>query len=156
MDPGVDGLVALGVLAEPQRARIYAHLASAEQPRTRQEVCEALGIGRTLVGFHLDKLQRTGFVRTAGGDALHPKRQQRIPGGEWVVLNLPGGGGHQDPFEREPALVVRDVEDGLVSVERARDAYGVILTESERPGTYAVDSEATVRRRKEATPDTDA
>ncbi len=64
MDPGVDGLVALGVLAEPQRARIYAHLASAEQPRTRQEVCEALGIGRTLVGFHLDKLQRTGLVRT--------------------------------------------------------------------------------------------
>jgi len=95
-----------------------------------------------------------GSVLTASGKALHPKRQQRIPGGERVVLSLPGGGGHRDPFEREPDLVLRDVEDGLVSVERARDAYGVILREGERSGTYHVDAEATARRRKEATPDT--
>jgi N-methylhydantoinase B len=95
-----------------------------------------------------------GSVRTAGGEALHPKRQQRIRGGERVVLSLPGGGGHGDPFEREPALVLRDVEDGLVSVERARDAYGVILREGDRPGTYHVDAEATARRRREAKPDT--
>jgi N-methylhydantoinase B len=96
-----------------------------------------------------------GSARTASGEALHPKRQQRIPGGERVVLRLPGGGGHGDPFEREPAQVTRDVEDGLISVERARDVYGVVLKEGERPGTYAVDAEATARHRKEATPGTD-
>lgn len=96
-----------------------------------------------------------GSVRTAGGEALHPKRQQRIPGGGRVVLRLPGGGGHGDPFEREPAQVTRDVEDGLVSAERARDVYGVVLTEGERPGTFTVDAEATARHRKEATPGTD-
>jgi N-methylhydantoinase B len=95
-----------------------------------------------------------GAARTASGEALHPKRQQRIPGGERVVLRLPGGGGHGDPFEREPAQVARDVEDGLVSVERAHDVYGVVLKEGERPGTYTVDAEATARHRKEATPDT--
>jgi N-methylhydantoinase B len=96
-----------------------------------------------------------GSARTASGEALHPKRQQRIPGGERVVLRLPGGGGHGDPFEREPALVTRDVEDGLVSAERARDVYGVVLKEGEQPGTYTVDAEATARHRKEATPGTD-
>ena len=96
-----------------------------------------------------------GSARTASGEALHPKRQQRIPGGGRVVLRLPGGGGHGDPFEREPAQVTRDVEDGLVSVERARDVYGVVLKEGERPGTYTVDAEATARHRKEATPGTD-
>lgn len=97
-----------------------------------------------------------GSARTASGEALHPKRQQRIPGGGRVVLRLPGGGGHGDPFEREPAKVTRDVEDGLVSVERARDVYGVVLKEGERPGTYTVDAEATARHRKEATLETDA
>ena len=97
-----------------------------------------------------------GSARTASGEALHPKRQQRIPGGGRVVLRLPGGGGHGDPFEREPAQVTRDVEDGLVSVERARDVYGVVLKEGERPGTYTVDAEATARHRKEATLETDA
>jgi N-methylhydantoinase B len=96
-----------------------------------------------------------GSARTASGEALHPKRQQRIPGGGRVVLSLPGGGGHGDPFEREPAQVTRDVEDGLVSVERARDVYGVVLKEGERPGTYTVDAEATARHR-EATLETDA
>jgi N-methylhydantoinase B len=97
-----------------------------------------------------------GSARTASGEALHPKRQQRIPGGGRVVLRLPGGGGHGDPFEREPAKVTRDVEDGLVSVERARDVYGVVLKEGERPGTYTVDAEATALQRKEATLETDA
>jgi N-methylhydantoinase B len=96
-----------------------------------------------------------GSARTASGEALHPKRQQRIPGGGRVVLRLPGGGGHGDPFEREPAQVTRDVEDGLVSVERARDVYGVVLKEGEQPGTYIVDAEATARHRKEGTPETD-
>jgi len=95
-----------------------------------------------------------GSVRTASGEALHPKRQQRIPAGERVVLRLPGGGGHGNPFEREPAQVTRDVEDGLVSAERARDVYGVVLKEGERQGTYTLDAEATARHRKEATPTT--
>jgi N-methylhydantoinase B len=92
-----------------------------------------------------------GSVRTAGGEALHPKRQQRIPGGEQVVLSLPGGGGYGDPLEREPDLVARDVEDGLISVERAHRIYGVVLREIGRHGEYGVDAEATGRLRAGAT-----
>lgn len=36
-----------------------------------------------------------------------------------------GGGGWGNPLEREPESVLADVRDGLVSIERARDVYGV-------------------------------
>jgi len=94
-----------------------------------------------------------GWVGTASGERLHPKRQQRIPAGERVVLKLPGGGGYGDPLERDPDLVRRDVEDGLVSREHAREAYGVALTETKQHGRYDVDAEATARLRAEAAPD---
>ncbi len=83
-----------------------------------------------------------GAVRIADGDALHPKRQQRIPAGERILLDLPGGGGFGDASERDPDLVRRDVEDGLVSAERAREAYNVVLTRDRR-GNYVVDEEET-------------
>ena len=86
-------------------------------------------------------------MSTADGRGLHPKRQQRIGAEERVVLSLPGGGGYGDPLERDPELVARDVEDGLVCVERAGDAYGVVLKEGERSGSYAPDTEATDRLR---------
>ncbi|HEV2093811.1 MAG TPA: hydantoinase B/oxoprolinase family protein [Rubrobacter sp.] len=89
-----------------------------------------------------------GSVRTASGETLHPKRQQRIPPGERVILSLPGGGGYGAPLERDPDLVRRDAEDGLVSSEHAREAYGVVLTED--GGAFTVDEEATARERAEA------
>jgi N-methylhydantoinase B len=89
-----------------------------------------------------------GSVGTASGESLHPKRQQRIAAGERLVLKLPGGGGYGDPLERDPELVRRDVEDGLVSPERALEAYGVVLTDAEHD--FVVDEEATARSRAEA------
>ena len=91
----------------------------------------------------------TGVARMASGEFLYPKRQQRIASGERVVLSLPGGGGFGAPAEREPETVARDVTDGLVSVERARDVYKVIL-EGDRKGRYTVDEVATDRLRAEA------
>ena len=55
-----------------------------------------------------------------------------------------GGGGWGDPLERDPERVLRDVGDEIVSVEAARDAYGVVLDAS---GT-AVDAEKTEARRR--------
>jgi N-methylhydantoinase B len=112
---------------------------SAMYDRTR---CPAQGIRGGSPGA-------TGTVRTSGGKDLHPKRQQRVGADERVVLSLPGGGGYGDPLEREPDLVARDVEDGLVSLERARDVYGVVLAEDEGAGSYAVDAGATARQRGE-------
>jgi N-methylhydantoinase B len=92
-----------------------------------------------------------GAVRIADGATLHPKRQQRIPAAERILLDLPGGGGYGDPLERDPDLVRRDVEDGLVSVERAREVYNVALTRDRR-GNHVVDEEETAHLRV-ASPD---
>ena len=42
-----------------------------------------------------------------------------------------GGGGYGPAAEREPERVLRDVLEGKVSVERARDVYGVAIEGSE-------------------------
>ncbi|WP_449062902.1 ArsR family transcriptional regulator [Planomonospora algeriensis] len=63
MDATSGDLEALGLLAEPQRARLHEFLA-ANGPCTRQEICEALGMGRTLVAFHLLKLEQARLVAT--------------------------------------------------------------------------------------------
>lgn len=51
--------------------------------------------------------------------------------GDTVVCLMAGGGGYGDPFLRDPEAVRRDVADGLVSVQSARDDYGVVITDSE-------------------------
>ncbi|GGG24553.1 N-methylhydantoinase B [Caldovatus sediminis] len=59
------------------------------------------------------------------GTPLRTKGFQIVPRGRHLVLKLPGGGGMGDPRQRDPALVRRDVADGLVSPEVARTVYGV-------------------------------
>ena len=109
---------------------------SAMYDRTR---CPAQGIQGGSPGSE-------GEVRTAGGEELHPKRQQRIEAKGRVILSLPGGGGYGDPSERDPELVARDVNEGLVSVERAREVYGVVL-EGGEGAPYTPDAAATDRLR---------
>ena len=93
-----------------------------------------------------------GAVHTVGGEELHPKRQQRIAAEERLILSLPGGGGFGLATERDPDRVARDVTDGLVSIECAREVYGVALTATSQHGRYTVDKEATARLRAEAVP----
>lgn len=57
-------------------------------------------------------------------------RQQMVPvnRGDVVRITTPGGGGWGDPLKRDPETVRLDVNRNLVSVESARDDYGVVLT----------------------------
>lgn len=60
-----------------------------------------------------------------------------------------GGGGYGDPLTRDPERVLADVEDGYVSVERARKDYGVVLhVVNAELDEYEVDLEATIEERK--------
>ncbi len=56
---------------------------------------------------------------------------------------LAGAGGWGDPLEREPAAVLRDVRNELLSAEKALADYGVVLRDNE------VDAAATSKRRDE-------
>lgn len=64
-------------------------------------------------------------LNDANGTVLRTKGFQIIPKGRRLLLKLPGGGGMGEPKARDPALVQRDVEDGLVSPEAARRIYGL-------------------------------
>lgn len=44
-----------------------------------------------------------------------------------VRFCTPGGGGYGSPLARDPLAVLRDVVDEKVSLERARDIYGVVI-----------------------------
>lgn len=44
--------------------------------------------------------------------------------GDQVKILMPGGGGYGDPLRRDRELVRRDIDEGFVSAEAARTAYG--------------------------------
>jgi N-methylhydantoinase B len=71
----------------------------------------------------------------------------RLEPGDVVTMDAAGGGGFGDPLDRDPDLVARDVSEGYVSLEQARDTYGVVLDRE----TLTVDTAATEElRRSEA------
>jgi N-methylhydantoinase B len=63
--------------------------------------------------------------------------------GDVLVNNTGGGGGYGDPLDRDPARVAADVRNGFVSAGAAEREYGVVVD----PVTFAVDEDATARRR---------
>jgi len=68
-----------------------------------------------------------------------------ITRGDVYRHELPGGGGWGDPLDRDPAGVLRDVLNELVSVVSAHDDYGVVIDTARGE----VDAAATARRRAE-------
>jgi N-methylhydantoinase B len=79
-----------------------------------------------------------------GGETeIEPIGDSLLQAGEWIRGVESGGGGYGDPLERDPEVVREDVVEGWVSVEAARDVYGVVLSGGER----SVDAEATSERR---------
>ena len=75
-------------------------------------------------------------IEPVDGEAfIPPKYGVRRLGPARMVADTPGGGGWGYPMRRDPASVLRDVRDGVVSVAGARRDYGVALT----PDGLAVD-----------------
>ncbi|MBI5248813.1 MAG: hydantoinase B/oxoprolinase family protein [Desulfomonile tiedjei] len=80
-----------------------------------------------------------GVVRTVKSKEII----RDIPAGTVFRQTAGGGGGYGHPFERPIEKVVEDVRNELVSVEKAREDYGVIID----PVSLTVDFEETERRR---------
>jgi N-methylhydantoinase B len=55
---------------------------------------------------------------------MRGKGFQLVPPGDRLVVQTPGGGGIGAPDKRPAERVARDLADGLVSAETARDLYG--------------------------------
>jgi N-methylhydantoinase B len=85
------------------------------------------------------------------GTGEHPPQKMLValPLDGRVHLRLGGGAGYGEPFERDPEAVLRDVVEGVVSIEAAEREYGVAIayTGGERlvrlPEHYRLDLERT-------------
>jgi N-methylhydantoinase B len=86
------------------------------------------------------------YVLNPEGEArrLGSKSTVELKAGDVVSYRTCGGGGYGPPEERNPELVLRDVVEGKVSVERARDVYRVAVDLDAR----RVDEEKTRRLRE--------
>jgi N-methylhydantoinase B len=63
--------------------------------------------------------------------------------GDRLVYRFGGGGGWGDPLDRAPAAVLDDVWDEYVSIDAARDEYGVVISGSLEDMTLTLDEQAT-------------
>jgi N-methylhydantoinase B len=68
-------------------------------------------------------------LRRADGEVAELDAWARVvlAPGETIISISSGGGGYGPPHERDVERVLRDVTDGWISVQRARDVYGVVL-----------------------------
>jgi N-methylhydantoinase B len=72
------------------------------------------------------------------GKSGNPYGLTQLKPGDVVIMDAAGGGGYGDPLERDPELIENDVTDGYVSMESARNDYGVVIN----PETMKVDVDA--------------
>ena len=92
------------------------------------------------LGSDRAKIQPWGVFGGKGGSTstsmiIHDDQEKHIPSkittrirkGDRYTTVTPGGGGWGNPFERDPEKVQWDVIEGLVSIERAREEYAVVL-----------------------------
>lgn len=94
-------------------------------------------------------------------DLIELMNQQKIPGGEYLTqgaMNFENcnegelymicqgaGGGYGDVLDRDPKMVIKDIEEGLLSQETARRIYKVEFN----PENLVLDAEATRQTREE-------
>ena len=68
--------------------------------------------------------------------------------GELIVSRSAGGGGYGPAHDRHPELVLTDVCERYISIDRARQAYGVVISgDPDRYETLQVDERATAEVR---------
>ena len=88
-----------------------------------------------LFGGGNGKLAQYQLISDGGIRSLPSKGTLEVKAGERVRVETCGGGGYGPAKEREPERVLEDVRDGKISLERARQHYGVAIN----PTTWTID-----------------
>lgn len=82
------------------------------------------------------------------GQPGNPFGLSRMKPGDVIIMDAAGGGGFGDPLDRDPEMVQEDVIQGYVSLEKAREDYGVVID----PATMKADLAATDELRRSLRP----
>ena len=139
MDEHESGLAVVGSLDDPVRRRLYEFVSRSLQPVGRDEAAAAVGIGRPLAAYHLDKLAGLGLLTAsyqrpagrAGPGAGRPAKVYTRSGSEFSVTVPPRD------YELAARLLAAAVEADRGGTSRAalRDAaqqFGAGLGERSR------------------------
>lgn len=91
-------------------------------------------LSRGSAGGHDGRPSTVDLVHPDGTREVHAERMSDSPVqvGTMICTNTGGGGGFGRPFDRDADRVVQDVKDEYITVEEARDVYGVAVNVSER------------------------
>jgi N-methylhydantoinase B len=81
-----------------------------------------------IFGGEAGRLARTVINPGPDETPVHGKQSRELAYGDVVSFQQSGAGGYGDPLARDPARVLDDVLDEYVSIEAAREQYGVVLT----------------------------
>ena len=68
--------------------------------------------------------------------------------GDLMGIYYTGGVGFGDPIERDPSLIIKDLENGFLTEEWAEKVYGVICRYDEKEKKWVVDEKATDEKRR--------
>ena len=77
------------------------------------------------------------------GQAGDPSGLTLCHNGDVIQFQSAGGGGYGDPRQRDPQAVETDVRNGYVSIDHAREGYGVVID----PETMSLDLAETEKLR---------
>jgi N-methylhydantoinase B len=124
--------------------------------REYQVLAEAVVPVRSLKGSLRGKLPpwgifgghsaQVGNVFVNGVEVADGVREVSLKAGDIVRVQTNAGGGFGNPYERDPQLVLRDVLDRYVTIESAREDYGVVID----PKLRQINGEATEKLRASA------
>jgi N-methylhydantoinase B len=70
-------------------------------------------------------------------ESTAPRREGLLRPGESLSVITPGAGGYGDPRERPRELVLRDLQEEKISVQAAKEIYGLETVEGEERGPLA-------------------
>ena len=104
MDDPFEPVGVLSTLGDPTRRSAYDYVSAEGRPVGRDEVAEALGIGRTLAAYHLDRLAKEGLV-----SVTYARRSGRTGPGAGRPAKL------YERSEREVAVSVPPRDYGLAA-----------------------------------------
>jgi len=90
------------------------------------------------------KKHKLGIIRRGKKVKLRTNDVQYIEPGDIIWTKSGGGGGIGNPLDREVEKVRWDVRNEYISIQKARNTYGVVIN----PKTFEVNDEATTQLRK--------
>lgn len=116
-------------------------------PMTVVTMCDAhINAPQGVQGGHSGPPAQTYKIKACGTkEKLPGVAECELKPGEWIQGFDAGGGGYGDPLDRDPARVLKDVEQRWETAERASEVYGVILKSDHN--SLSVDFDATREER---------